>query len=168
MVIKKGSMREVINSVYQKLINDEELLRLLWYLPKSRIHKDPLDKTLKNVKTLPEYWDIVNDRIVLSEKVLDIADEKLCRILISSGRRRSNGVSYVVANQQVRIRIFVHEDYALDMRLEWILDRVSELLTMEYLNGAIGKFEYIAGNPLPAPPQYSGYEHIFEYATSKK
>lgn len=168
MAIEKGSMREVLNSVYQKLINDEELLRLLWYLPKSRVNKDPLDKTLKNVKTLPEYWDIVNERILLTEKVDDIANNQLCRIYITSGRRRPNGVSYMVANQQIKLRIFVHESYGQDLRLDWISDRISELLTLEHLVGAIGKLDYVGGNPLNAPLQYTGYEHIFEYATGKK
>jgi len=170
MTIKRGSMKDVVNSIYQILINDEELLRLLYYLPKrkSKEKKEPLDSTLPNIKDRDDYWDIVDERIVLGEKVSEIIKDGICRIYISSGRRRPDYNSYLLAKQQIRIQIYVHEDYLSDLRLDSISDRLNELLCLERLNGAMGMFEYIGGDPISAPQQYQGYVHVYQYSTGKK
>lgn len=168
MTIKKGSMREVISGINNILINDEELLRQLWYLPKDVTGTDPLDTTLLDVKSLANYWDIVNQRIVLAEKVDDLEEKPICRLYISSGRRRGVFNNYLLATQEIVITIYVHEDYELDARTESISDRISELLALEYIDGAIGRIDYVGGNPRVAPISYKKYEHIYEYTTSKK
>ncbi|WP_144509970.1 hypothetical protein [Bacillus sp. FJAT-22090] len=168
MVIKKGSMREVIKSVNDILINDEELLRSLWYLPEDVTGTDPMSSTLLDVKSLANYWDIVNQRIMLAEKVDDLEADPLCRLYISSGRRRPVFNNYLLATQEIVINVFVHEDYELDGRTEWIGDRLNELLALERLDGSIGMFEYAGGNPRVAPIGYKRYEHTFSYSTGKK
>lgn len=168
MALEKGSMREAIDSVYQILINDEELLRLLWYLPKRTTGTDPLSSTLPNVKSMSNYWDIIDQRIMLVEKVNDLEESPLCRLYISTGRRRAIYTNYLLATQEITITIYTHEDYEVDMRSVWISDRINELLTLENLDGMIGHLDYVAGNARVAPIQYRRYDHIYEYTSSKK
>lgn len=168
MVIKKGSMREVISSINDILINDEDLLRLLWYYPEEISGTDPLDTSLLNVKDMANYWDIVNERIMLAEKVDDLVVNPICRLYISSGRRRGVFNNYLLATQEILITIYVHEDYEFDMRSEWISDRINELLVLEHVQGSIGRIDYVAGNARVAPIKYTRYDHIFEYVTGKK
>lgn len=167
MVIKKGSMREVVGNIYQLLIEDEELMRLLWYLPKQFTGNDPLDINLLNVKDMAEYWNIVNERVLLAEKENDLLGA-ICRLYISAGRRRPVFDSYLLATQEIVISMYVHEDYELDMRSAWISDRINELIALEYIEGSIGKMDFVAGNARVAPLQYRRYDLLFEYTTSKK
>ena len=169
MAIEKGSMREAINSVYQILVNDEELLRLLWYLPKRITGVDPLSPTIPNIKTMSNYWDIVEQRIMLVEKINDLEETPLCRLYITAGRRRGVFSNYLLATQEIAINLYTHEDYEVDMRSVWISDRINELLALQKdVNGVIGQIDYVAGNPRVAPIQYKRYEHIYEYTTGKK
>lgn len=177
MAIEQGSMREVINNIYQVLINDEILLRLLWYKPKRETGKDPLDgiepltdpPTLPHVKDMATYWDIVDERVMLAEKVNDLVEKPICRLYISPGRRRGLFNNYLLASQEIVISVYVHEDYEVDMRSAWISDRINELIVLEYVKGTMNKrFEFVAGNARVAPIQYSKFELIFEYTTSKK
>lgn len=168
MAIKKGSMREVVNNIYQLLINDEELLRLLWYKPIQLEGIDPLDTALLNVKDMADYWDIVNNRIMLAEKENDLINDPICRLYISAGRRRPVFNNYLLATQEIVISMYVHEDYELDGRSNAISDRVSELIALEYVNGSIGKIDFVGGNARVAPVQYRRYDLIFEYTTNKK
>jgi len=169
VAIKQGSMRQVINNINQILINDEELLRLLYYSPRDATHLDPLDETLPNVKDFETYWDVVDDRIMLAEKDSDLSTKAICRIYISAGRRRPVFDNYYLVTQEVMISVYTHETYEKDMRSAWISDRVSELLALEYIEGTLShKMEYVGGNPRVAPVQYKKYEHIYEYVTKKK
>ena len=170
MAIEKGSMREVIDAVYQILINDEEVLRLLWYKPKRISGKDPLDPSLPNILELDEeaYWDIVDERIMLQPKVSDIVDNPICRLYITSGRRRSLSNNYYIAKQQIIINTYVHEEYLGDMRSESIADRLAQLLALENLSGAIGKLNHVKSDPYEAPTQYQRFQHVYEYTDMKK
>lgn len=169
MAIKQGSMREVVNSIYQILINDEELLRLLYYYPRSADHLDPLDESLGNIKDREDYWDIVDDRIMLAEKDSDLVEKDICRLYITQGRRRAVFGNYLLATQEIMISVYTHENYEYDMRSAWISDRINELIALEDIAGTLGtKLEYVAGNPFSAPIKYKRYNNVYEYTTSKK
>lgn len=169
MAIKQGSMRQVINSIYQILINDDELLRLLYYYPKSANTRDPLDENLKSIKEREDYWDIVDERIRLAEKDDDLIEIDICRLYITQGRRRPVFGNYLLATQEIMISVYTHENYEQDMRSAWISDRINELIVLENIDGTLGeKLEYAAGNPRVAPIKYKRFDHIFEYTTSKK
>ncbi|MCM3387331.1 hypothetical protein M3649_04180 [Ureibacillus chungkukjangi] len=168
MAIEKGSMREVIGNVYQRLINDEELLRLLWYKPRNSVNKDPLDTSLPNIIDSDDYWDIVNERVLLTNKTDDLEGKELCRLYISSGQRRANGRNDYMATQRIIIDSFVHEVYQGDLRSEWILDRLLQLLALEYVEGSLGKFDYVKSDPANAPSQYQRFVHYFEYNDMRK
>lgn len=161
-------MREAVNSVYQILLNDEELLRLLWYYPLSAKNPDPLDKTLPNVLDMETVWDIRDERILLMDKTSDIEEKPICRICITAGRRRPKANSYVVAEQEINISIFSHESYEYDMRNSRISDRINSLLVNEQMDGMIGKFRYVSGNPRVAPKQYTQYVHTYVYGDGVK
>lgn len=168
MAIEQGSMRQIMGNIYKLLINDEELLRLLYYFPRDSVNLDPLDDELENIKDREDYWDIVEDRIMLAEKDADLNGKAICRIYISAGRRRPVFNSYLLVTQEVVVSIYAHEKYVKDSRSEAISDRVSELLALEHINGSFGRLEYFGGNPKPAPSQYSRYDHTYQYNTSKK
>jgi len=169
VAIKQGSMRQVVNNIYQILINDEELLRLLYYFPKSSIYLDPLDEELENIKDKEDYWDIVADRAILAEKSTDLINKAICRIYITQGRRRPVFGNYLLATQEVMISVYTHEEYELDMRSAWISDRINELIVSEYIEGTMSnKLEYAGGNPRVTVKGYKKFDHTYEYTTSKK
>lgn len=187
--IKKGSKREHINSIYTRLITDETLMRLLYYKPENYRNKipHPLSDKLKNIVPLDqvvipeceeyndkipyidedEYWDIVDDRILTSSKDSNIVEEDVCRLYIYLGRRRPKFGSYYTVDQEIIIDILVHESYENDLRLDWINDRISELITLERITG-FGRLDYAGGNPRQAPIGYSKYENIYTFGDGKK
>ncbi len=169
MALKSGSMREQINNIYQELIKNETLLRLLYYPPKSHRNPDPLSEELPNLVNVDDqgYWDLVSDRIMLAEKTSDLEDKSLCRLYISPGRRRPVYNNYQLATQEVRISVFTHEDFEDDMRLVWISDVINEILVLEHVAG-MGLLEYAGGDPLAAPTRYKHYQHVYKFGDSKK
>lgn len=169
MAIKQGSMRQVVNNIYQILINDSELLRLLYYYPKDATNLDPLDAELEEIKDREDYFDIVDDRIILAEKDTDLVSKAICRIYITQGRRRPVFNNYLLATQEVMISVYTHEKYEVDMRNAWISDRISELIALEYIEGTLtSKLEYAGGNPRVTVKGYKKFDHVFEYTTNKK
>lgn len=166
MAINQGSMRDDLDNVFQVLINDEELMRLLWYKPKRFTKVDPLDKSLPNVTEMNEYWDIVDERVLTVGKINDLEKKPICRLFITLGRRKPDNNNYYLAKQEIVISIFVHEEYEWDMRLGGISDRITKLLALKEVAG-MGKFDYVDGRPYAAPLQYLQYVHVFEYSTAK-
>ena len=174
-MIKKGSTPTFFRAIYQTLIADEELMRLLTYLPRGYDKNgnynefDPLDERLPNIvdSESEEYWKLVDERILLGEKTSDLLESKLCRIYIYEGRRRPVFKSYLVARQEVNIDIFIHESYDKDLRITRISDRINELVALEHIAG-FGKFEYVAGNPREAPTHYRRFLHQYTMTVSKK
>lgn len=175
MTIKQGSTPSFFRTIYQTLIADEELLRLLTYIPQgydtngNYNELDPLDVSLPNlVDTESEdYWRLVDERIVLGEKTSDLLESKLCKIYIYEGRRRPVFQSYLVAKQEINIDIFVHESFDRDLRITRIADRINELIALEHLVG-FGMLDYVSGNPREAPTHYRRFLHQYTMTVSKK
>lgn len=168
--LKQGSMRQFFNNIYERLIKDEELMRLLYYKPQDyrlgRLH--PLDKALPDLVTdEPEYWDIVDSHVIRGTKTTDIQEVRICRIYLYAGRRRPRFGNRLVADQEVTIDVLVHEDFNKDDRLNWIPDRIHELLVHERLAG-YGQIDLVAGNPRQAPTGYSKYELLYKFTDNKK
>ena len=168
MAIEKGTMRHVFMQIYKKFIEDEELLRLLYYPPQDGTNPDPLSPTLLNVKGLPNYWDIVDERFSLTNKTSDLVDKPICRININAGRRTGVFGNYLLAQQEIYIAISVHEDYEKDMRTAWIADRIHELLALEYFESAYGKMDFVNARSYEAEKQYTRYVITYEFNTNKK
>lgn len=167
--LKQGSMRQFINNIYTKLRKDEVLMRLLHYKPEDYYKKipDPLDKVLPDIIDSEGYWDIVEKVIITGSKTSDIQEKGICRIYIYAGRRRPRYGNYLIADQEVVLDVFVHESFNKDDRLNWINDRINELIALEYIAG-YGKLDYASGNSRDAPIGYSKYEHTYTFMESKK
>ena len=173
-MITQSSTVEFFSNIYQILITDEELMRLLKYEPKGydtqeNYHPDPLDPELPNLVNIErdDYWKLVDERVVLGEKTSDLIENKLCKIYIYEGRRRPVIESYLVAQQEVNIDIFIHESFDRDLRISRISDRINELIALERIAG-FGKLEYKAGNPREAPTHYRRFLHQYTMNVSKK
>jgi hypothetical protein len=163
------SMRKSMSDIYKIFINDETLLRLLYYPPKNLATNtpDPLSPTLTNILDMPldEKWAIIDDRILLTPKTDDLTTPK-CRLLFYAGRRTTTS-NYYYANQEIICDILVHFDYEKDQRSMWISDRINELLVRERITG-IGKMDYIGGGQIRAVDNYVGYQNKYEFGSGKK
>ncbi|MGG3987521.1 hypothetical protein [Bacillus smithii] len=162
-------MKGQIGTIYKLFTNDETLLRLLYYPPKTTKQPDPLSDTLPNILEMDteEKWNIIDNSIVLGSKSDDLETQSICRLYLYAGRRRSISYNYKIAHQEIIIDIFSHNSFEKDLRSMWISDRLNELLIENRLVG-ITKMDYVGGNPISAPSNYIGYRHIYEFEGAKK
>lgn len=162
--VKKGSMREVVANVFTILRKDEELMSILALTP------EQLDAgyVINMNEDTEEYWELVDRHIKVTENSTNIEEEAVCRLYIYPGRRRPVFNNYLRAKQELIVDVFVHERFSADMRLEWINDRINELLALEYINGSFGKLDYAQGNGWVAPLGYTKYQHMFVFGANKK
>lgn len=162
--IDLGSARDAINRIYKVLSEDEELIRLLWYLPYNGEREDPLSDQLDDLvdKDSDLYWDIVDERILLRKKLNDIEDKKLCRIYFNVGKSRPVFNNHLLAEQDFMIFIYTHDDYESDMRNTWISDRINNLIVNKGIAG-IGEIKMKGGDPLDAPKEYTLYRHVYSF-----
>jgi hypothetical protein len=161
-------MRENMQDVFRVFSNDEQLLRLLYYLPSTALD-NPLDTNKPNILTMPEKekWEIINDRIKTIPKVDDLDLKPVCRLLFFPGDR-GNTNSYLVADQQIVIDIMVHFAYEdVDQRLEWLCDRINELLFDKNRTG-MGKTLFEYGRVINAPQGYVGYKLVYSFGSGNK
>lgn len=148
----------------EKLLIDETLLRLLYYKPQNYLD-DPLDASKENILDKPsdEKWEIIKDRIVSAPKFDDLDKIEKCRLLVYPHIGRSTRSNYLFANQEYSFDVFVHFDYQnVDKRLEWICDRVNDLLKNFSVTG-FGKVLFKDRGKLSAPNNYIGYRLTFEF-----
>src|SRR5690554_6280148 len=134
------SMYKNIQDILNVLWHDEELLRLLYYKPKSLSKNipDPLDPSLQNILDMPidKQWDIRDDVIMLTPKDDDIMGDRKCVIFAYLGDRRANRRNYQMADQQVVFDVYCHVDFENgDMRSSRISDRLNELFSLEHVTG---------------------------------
>lgn len=152
----------------EKILLDEQLLRLLHYSPQHRLD-DPLDDTKSDILTLPdeEKWKIIDYNLVSAPKFDDMVNEKLCRIFYYAGEGRPTNSNYKYANQEYVFEIFVHYDYQIiDKRLEMICDRLNELMSEKRVPTTIGKTLFKRRFPVNAPQGYLGFKLIYEFTSN--
>lgn len=175
-------LANMINDVYNILIQDEKLLRLLYYPPTSRANgsPDPLDDSLKDIVVTQdlekpptdEYkkmWGIIKHRILKTSKSDDMEDNRLCRIYIYAGKSRPSVVNGATTRQEIVVDVFTHNSYDVDLRINRIGDRVHQLLMYkdEEVTG-LGEIDYSDGYDFEAPKEYQAYRHMYEKVRSKK
>lgn len=164
------SMRKAIRDIYMKFINDETLLRLLYYPPQNlgTNTPDPLSTDNPNILDMSadNKWEIINDRILMTPTVDDLDTTEKCRLLFYAGRRNPTG-NFIYADQEIMCDILCHFNYEKDQRSTWISDRINELLVQERVTG-IGKVDFKDGRPIGAPKGYVGYKLMYEFGISKK
>lgn len=163
-------MEKHLRNFLNVLRNDETLLRLLYYPPENIAEdiKDPLDSSLQNIldMDITERWKIIDDRILVTSKSSDLDSKKICRIYVYAGRRTPQR-NYLVSNQEIKVEIFCHNDFEVDLRSLRISDRINELLFDERITG-FGKVKYEGGNVISAPKDYVGYFHVYEFGSANK
>jgi hypothetical protein len=152
--------------IFNHLITDEELLRLLHYKPTNRLD-NPLDPSKSDILTKPEdtKWQIIDDCIMTAPKTSDLEQESKCRLFIYPGVRQPTNGNFLSASQQFNFDIFTHADFQnVDLRNEWICQRISDLVFGEKLTGA-GKIVFKGGQPINAPKDYQGYRLVYEFGS---
>lgn len=156
----------VMESVFNTLIQDEKLLRLLYYPPKNAMKGilDPLDTTLEDItkKDTVDYWDIVDNHILLTSKVDDFQDTPICRIYLYQGKTRPTFRNMRTTKIEIVLDVFVHKKYDIDLRLQQISDRLSKVLFLSRANRGLGRVDYRTGYDFVAPLNYQAYRHIYE------
>lgn len=163
--IRQGSSREALNSIHKVLREDEVLLRLLHYSPMKKPMSIEHNTFISNIEN---QWNIIDKSLLIGETKVEIEEERICRIFLRLGRRRSVFGNYLLADQELVINVYVPNEYERrDMRLEWINDRISELLTHEYISG-MGMMIYAKGDSRVAPHDYARYENIYQFRVGKK
>lgn len=162
-------MRKNIQDVYKVLTNDETLLRLLYYKPQDA-NDSPLATNKPNILSMDAVtkWNIIKDVIKPTSKTDDLAVEPKCRIYFYPARRISSGSNYLFANQQIVFDVMVHFDFEeVDLRLEWICDRINELLFNQRITG-FGKISFVEGGLSPSPEGYLGYRLIYKFTSENE
>ena len=156
------NLRKNLIDVFNRIGNDKELLRLLYY------PSDPLNPSKQDVHSLPDFQKIRSERIIRSPKTNDLTTKEICRICMYMGNRTPDNQAY--ADQDIVFDVYVHIDkYDInDARSLWICDKINELLSMERVTG-IGKMlsnrMLIIGNP---PSGYIGYKLIYTFGSPQK
>lgn len=165
---------DLINKIYHILVTDEELMRLLSYLPKGydnegQFNLEPLDASLPNIvdTSSSEFWEIADKSIVLGEKTSNLENERICRLYIHEGRSRGEFFNHQLMKQEIIIDVYIHEDFDKDLRISRINKRINTLIVLERLGG-YGMLDYVAGNPREAPTHYRKFENIYRTSVNKK
>lgn len=149
-------IRNQMQKIYHVLLADETLLRLLHY-------KDsPLSSAHPNITDSAQYWEIAMDVIRFAEKDSNLTDDAVCRIYLTTGRKRPVFGNTFVMRQNFEVNTIVHEDFMYDMRLEQIVDRVNHLLTHQPISG-FGKIQHEGGDPYQAPRQFQTYLEYYSF-----
>ena len=155
------SLQRNMLEIFEKLRNDEKLIRLLTLPARDDTKgiKEPLDQTLPDIldksnKTSLEINEIKDDVIYKIPKIDDLEDRQICRIYAYPGKRRSNNGNFLYASFEKG-----------DLRSARIIDRLDEMFTLKNISG-IGKMIYLDGDPIAAPKNYIGYKHLFKIVES--
>ena len=147
-----------INKPLNVFRNDETLLRLLVYKPKSLTDNqpDPLSEDLPDILDLDEdeLWALRDKHISTTSNSDDLSDEKLCRIYVYLGNRRPASNNYTLAEQEIIIDVLCHDSYQIkEQRMFKISDRLNELLIDERITG-VTKIQYLSGSIIGSPAEY--------------
>lgn len=165
MAYQREGMHLIMTSIVNVLRADDELVKLLYFLPKNLSSTNPVEKLDPLDRTLPtdiiQLSAIRDDRIKQTYKQSDYQSTVTCKILVYAGRRVSNRNSYLIADQEIVIDILSHNDYEKDYRSTRISDRLNELLVDKRIVG-FGAIRYVDGVNINAPNEYSGYRTVFE------
>ncbi len=161
-----------ITEFYHSLVNDEKLLRLLYYIPKDRLD-DPLDDLKVDVSQLPEKDSILNSLIVIGDKTSDLASEtNICRICLYTGARMPQksylkNLNQFTDNPYSSTQQYIFDIYTpdsvnnIDFRLDWLGEVLNEVLFQEDVE-EFGDLRFHSGLPISNVPKgFVGYRWIY-------
>ncbi|MCK9544821.1 MAG: hypothetical protein M0R03_22640 [Novosphingobium sp.] len=161
------NMFKNLKDVYEILVKDEILLRLLYY-PSEDFDDSPLSDDKPNIlnKSTTEKWDIINELIKTTNKTSDLTEESRCRICVYMGNRRETR-NNAVANQQVVFDIYAPIDWdEISFRLTQICDTIDKLFCGQRITG-LGKTDSHIGGVIVAPSGFIGYRLIYDFGSAK-
>lgn len=168
---KLNKQRKMFTNIHDLLINDETLLRLLYYPPaKLTMNRpEPLSDELDNILDMDmgEVWRIRDDHILESSKSDDLENKAVCRIYLYPGKIRHSLKNKRAMKQEIVLDVFVHYSYDIDHRMMSITGRLSELLFNERARCGLGRIDYRNGYDFVAPKGYTSYRHIYEIGGTK-
>jgi hypothetical protein len=166
MLDQDKKLEKYSKDIYSIFINDEILLRYLYYNPTSRLD-DPLDTSKDDIlsKNADDFWAIVDDVIKTAPKTSDLVENVKSRLFVYAGYGRSNSSNYYFSDQEYEFDILVHADnQSKDFRTEKIHDRLNELLFNKRITG-LGKLKFKSRQPINAPKDYLGYKLVYTFSS---
>ena len=163
---------KTITEFYHSLVNDEKLLRLLYYMPKD-IEDDPLDPLKMNVSQLPEKDRILQNVLVIGDKTSDLALEtNTCRICFYTGSRMPQKsylktINQFTDNPYSSTQQYIFDIYTpasannIDFRLDWLGEVLNEVLFQEDIE-EFGDLRFHSGLPITTVPNgFVGYRWTY-------
>ncbi|WP_249659956.1 hypothetical protein [Lysinibacillus fusiformis] len=157
-----------ITEFYHSLINNEKLLRLLYYIPKDP-SDDPLDESKLDVSQLPEKEQILNNLIVIGDKPNDLSLEtNFCRICLYTGPRLPQknylkNINQFTDNPYSSTQQYIFDIYTpdsvnnIDFRIDWLGEVLNEVLFQEDIE-EFGDLRFHSGLPITNLPKgFVGY-----------
>lgn len=166
----------MLNDIYDIIVSDEYLLRLLYHPPLSPKLETPLIPE-DNLTTPPpslneapdpkyrEMWEIIDKHILKTSKSDDLEKNKLCRVYVYLGRQKPAQRHRFIKSQEIVFDVFCHSSYEDDLRLEKILSRIDDLISGTRVTG-LGKLALSDGHGFTAPQEYVAYRAIYELGRS--
>lgn len=148
----------------EKILIDEDLLRLLHYKPLNRLD-NPLDESKTNIldKPVDDLWELIDFHLVPAIKIDDLVENQICRIFYYPGNGNPTNSTYLFSNQEYIFDVLVHNDFQImDKRLEMICDRMNELVFNKRIGG-IGKTLFKRRHPINTVKNYMGFRLIYEF-----
>lgn len=162
-------LKEALEKLFIELSNDEELLRLLHYIPKNGLD-NPLDKIKKDILSRDDRHTIISKVLTPSDKTYDLVlESKMSRICFYTGTRKPqtnySGSSRRLqdnpysSDQIYNFDVYVHVDIDIvDFRMSWICDRLNELLLLNSITD-VGDFILAFSSPINNTPKgFIGYK----------
>lgn len=159
-------LKELTEKVNEVLL-DEELLRLLCYVP-TNANDNPLSPSKPDILTIDnqqEKWKLIKNHLMTAPNFYDLDDSPISRLVFYAGSAKGSE-NYLFANQLFHFDIYTHYSIEnLDRRMEWISDRVNELLFLKHIAG-IGRALFVTRHPIVStslPAGYVGFRLVYEF-----
>lgn len=165
VIVISSKRKQKFMNVYNVLASDEKLLRLLYHDPMS----NPTSDKHENILDMESYdrQKIIDRHILTTSKSADMEEFRLCRVYIYLGKTRPSIRNYRVTKQEIIFDLFCHLDYEVDLRLEEVSDRISELMFNNRIKTGLGRVDYRTGYDFDAPRDYIAYRHVYEIGGTK-
>lgn len=164
--------RNLAIALGQALTGDEELLRILHYVPEFD-GDDPLDEekpSLLDNDDIDAKWALINKHIKSTPRTDDLDAEPIGRVLFFMGRR-SNSSNPEFDDQDVVLDVLMHEDFSKNYQLEMAVDYLIKTFNGRQLGrfdrprdqkAGFGRFKFSGGEPIGSiSAGYTGYRLVF-------
>lgn len=168
------NLHTLMSQIYQVILEDEKLLRLLHYVPKNQ-NDDPLSPDKPNITELPpvEKFKIINEIVYFTDKKLELdLDPNFSRLNFYLGNRKPYkayskatgrlGNNPRLARQDVIFDIHTTTNInMIDMRLYSIIDRINNLIYGKDIQTFIPLHADLGYTIYQTPDGFVGYRLTF-------